>query len=85
MRVYASSNFTRAVEKLPPNIRDKLRERDQIFRRDPFDPRLKTHKLRGNLKGYWSYSVGRRYRLLFKFLDGDEVVYYDIGTHQMYR
>jgi addiction module RelE/StbE family toxin len=85
MRVYAASNFTRAVGKLPLNIRNKLREKDQIFRRDPFDPRLKTHKLRGNLKNYWSYSVDRRYRLLFKFLDGDEVVYYDVGTHKVYR
>jgi addiction module RelE/StbE family toxin len=85
MRIYAASKFTRSVEKLPLNIRNKLRERDRVFRRDPFDPRLRTHKLRGNLKGYWSYSIDRRYRLLFKFLDGDEVVHYDIGPHKIYR
>jgi len=85
MRIYAASRFTRSVKKLPLNVRDKLRKRDQIFRHNPFDPRLETHKLRGNLKDHWSYSVDRRYRVLFKFLDGDKVVYYDIGTHKIYR
>ena len=85
MRIYAASSFTRSVKKLPLTIRDKLRKRDQIFRRDPFDSCLDTHKLRGNLKDHWSYSVDRRYRVLFKFVDGDEIVYYDVGTHGVYR
>jgi addiction module RelE/StbE family toxin len=85
MRIYAASKFTRSVEKLPSSVKDKLRERDQIFRRNPFDPRLKTHKLRGHLKDHWSYSVDRRYRVLFKFLESDAVIYYDVGTHKVYK
>ena len=50
-----------------------------------FDPRLRTHKLRGALAGYWAYSVNYQYRVLFRFLASDAVLYYDIGTHDIYR
>lgn len=56
-----------------------------LFRRDPFDPRLETHRLRGKLKKLWSFSVDQRYRILFEFLDKSktEVVFLDVGTHSI--
>ncbi len=55
------------------------------FRNDAFDPRLRTHKLKAKLSEYWAYSVNREYRILFRFLNPHEVIYYDIGTHEIYR
>jgi mRNA-degrading endonuclease YafQ of YafQ-DinJ toxin-antitoxin module len=52
---------------------------------DAFDPRLRTHKLKGELSAYWAYSVNREYRVLFRFLGPSEVLYYDVGTHEIYR
>jgi len=49
------------------------------------DPRLRTHKLKGELAGAWAYSVNHSYRVLFRFLTADEGLYYDIGTHEIYR
>ncbi|MBI4678693.1 MAG: hypothetical protein HY748_14030 [Elusimicrobia bacterium] len=59
--------------------------KDSWFRADAFDPRLKTHALKGNLKGLWAYSVDREHRILFEFLAADEALYHDIGLHEIYR
>ena len=85
MEVYPSSKFTRNLRRLPYRIQERAIERDMVFRADPFDPRLETHKLHGKKKEEWAYSVGRSYRVSFVFLGGDSVLYTDIGTHDIYR
>ena len=58
-----------------------------IFKKNPFDSRLATHHLHGKLKNQLSFSVNARYRILFEFLDKkqDEIVFLDIGTHDLYK
>jgi addiction module RelE/StbE family toxin len=53
----------------------------QLFSKDPFDRRLRTHKLSGKLEGLWALSVGYDCRVVFKFLGNDEVLLVDIGSH----
>lgn len=56
-------------------------ERLEIFIKDPFDGRLNTHKLSGELKELWSFSIGYDLRVAFYFVDSGKVVFVDIGTH----
>jgi mRNA-degrading endonuclease YafQ of YafQ-DinJ toxin-antitoxin module len=84
-QVQVAPRFFKSFAKLPPSIQVLAKARDRMFRADPFDPRLRTHKLKGELAGAWSYSVNYSYRVLFRFLTDDEVLYYDIGTHDVYR
>ena len=84
-KVHVTSEFERAFHKLPSNIRSLAEKKYMWFRQDAFDPRIHTHKLKGELKGYWAYSVNREYRILFRFLKNNEVIYYDIGTHEIYK
>lgn len=83
--VHLTSDFQKSFRRLPQDIQRLAEKRDQYFRSDAFDSRLNTHKLKGDLAGYWAYSVNYQYRILFAFLGSDEVIYYDIGTHQIYR
>lgn len=53
-----------------------------IFREDPFDARLKTHRLVAKLEGYWAFSVAYDCRVVFRFLSDDRVLLIDIGTHE---
>jgi mRNA-degrading endonuclease YafQ of YafQ-DinJ toxin-antitoxin module len=50
------------------------------FTLDPFDPSLKTHKLSGKLKEYWSFSVDYDARVLFYFTEDEKAVFVDIGS-----
>ena len=83
-RIHITSSFTKSYRKLSSQTQELAVKKDLSFRHNAFDPRLKTHKLRGELNGYWSYSVNHSYRILFRFVGSDEVIYYDIGTHDIY-
>lgn len=84
-RVHITSPFTKSYRKLPNQIQELAKKKDKWFRNNAFDSRLEAHKLRGELQGYWSYSVNDAYRVLFRFVGGDEAIYYDIGTHGIYQ
>jgi mRNA-degrading endonuclease YafQ of YafQ-DinJ toxin-antitoxin module len=56
-------------------------EKMRMFSEDPFDARLKTHKLGGRLQGLWAFAVAHDCRIIFKFLPDDKVLLIDIGTH----
>ena len=83
--VYPTSKFKRSFKKLPPRIQQLAIKKDEIFRKNAFDSRLKTHKLKGKLKNYWSYWINEEYRIVFEFIKKDAVLYHDIGTHEIYR
>jgi mRNA-degrading endonuclease RelE of RelBE toxin-antitoxin system len=83
--VHFSPHYLRTLQKLPRPIQELTDKKDQWFRMNPFDPRLHVHPLKGHLAGAWSYSVNYEYRVLFRFLNKDEVIYYDIGTHDIYK
>jgi addiction module RelE/StbE family toxin len=53
----------------------------RLFSKNPFDRRLRTHKLTGKLEGLWSFSVAYDWRVIFRFLSKDEVLLIDIGGH----
>lgn len=78
------SSFRRAYKKkvFPGSDRHaKFSSKVKAFMADPFDPSLKTHKLSGKLKDYWSFTVEYDLRVLFYFEDDASVVFIDIGTH----
>ena len=85
LKVHSTSEFEKSFRKLLPRIQNLALKKDKWFRQNAFDTRLHTHKLRGELSGYWSYYINRRYRILFRFLNDNEVIYYDIGTHEIYK
>jgi mRNA-degrading endonuclease YafQ of YafQ-DinJ toxin-antitoxin module len=54
-----------------PQRQEKFWQRVEIFIHDPFDPRLKTHKLTGKLKELWSFTVEYDIRIIFYFLQNN--------------
>ncbi len=85
MKIYYSSKFAKEYRKLPKEIKVKAEKREKIFRKDPFDPRLKTHKLKGILEGYLAFSIDYQYRIVFEFRDENTVWFHSVGTHEIYE
>ncbi len=84
MEVSFSSTFKRAFKrriKGNTEIETRFWQKLEQFTLDPFDPRLKTHKLSGKLKELWSFSVDYDERVLFYFIDDQKAVFVDIGSH----
>ncbi len=80
MRVIASSRFLRRARKLRPPRDELLRASLRRFASDPFDPLLRTHKLKGELSDYWAFSVDHDLRVLLRW-DGDTCVLVALGGH----
>jgi len=72
-----SSSFAEVVEE----VKARFWERTEVFKSDPFDPQLRTHKLSGKLKDLWSFSVEYDLRVIFYFVDSNRAVFVDTGTH----
>lgn len=85
MFVYPTSKFKKSFKKLPNSIKDKAEAKDKLFKENPFFANLETHKLKGKLKDYWSYSVDGNYRVLFRFISEQNAIYFNIGTHSIYK
>lgn len=65
MEIYYLPKFARQYKKLPRAIQEAAEEKEKIFRDNPFDLRLKTHKLGGTLSCFWSFSVTYSHRIIF--------------------
>ena len=58
---------------------------EKIFRLDPFDSALKTHKLKGRLREFWAFSIRYQYRIIFEFADDNTIYFHSVGTHDVYQ
>lgn len=83
-RVTWDQGFKKIYQKKVKNnaeLKKKFWKTMGLFSENPFDPRLRTHKLTGKLEGLWASSVTYDYRIIFRFLTKDEVLLIDIGGH----
>ena len=86
MEILYLQKFKKQYEKLPPKIKDLAEQKEKIFRQNPFNPKLKTHKLHGKLSGFLAFSINYEYRIVFDFVDKkkDVVRFYLTGKHDLY-
>jgi mRNA-degrading endonuclease YafQ of YafQ-DinJ toxin-antitoxin module len=80
-----SSQYKKSFRKFPFRIGEKAIFKIKVFKENSFDPRLKTHSLSGKEKECWAFWVDYHYRIKFIFLSDEEVLFLDIGTHEIYR
>lgn len=85
MDIEYSSKFKRQFKKLPREVKESAVKCEKLFRVNPFDPKLKTHKLHGTMREYWAFSISYSYRIGFTFVDGSLVRFHAVGSHDMYK
>lgn len=83
IQIEYSRKFVKMFRKLPKTIQLQAFKKERIFKQNCFDPRLGTHKLSGNLEGYFAFWINRSYRITFEFIDGKAgfVGFIKVGTH----
>lgn len=80
-----SPTFKKGLKKFPKDQLKFLEKQEKIFRENIFDPRLKTHKLKGELKDFYAFSISYHWRIVFYIEKNNIVVFNMIGTHQIYK
>ena len=82
-----SSAFTAAAKKLVRQQRQSsagIQSALELLTADAFHPRLKTHKLKGELEGAWACSAAYDIRIIFRFVQyqgAEAILLESIGTH----
>ncbi len=85
MEIEYSPKFARQFKKLPKEVKESAVKCEKLFRQNPFNPKLGTHKLHGAMKDYWAFSISYNYRIGFTFVEGDLVRFHAIGSHSIYK
>ena len=71
-----SSAFVRNARKIvkkQPQLAQNIQETLELLCIDPFQTRLRTHKLKGELKDSYACSAGYDLRIIFKFVEYDRL------------
>ncbi len=82
-----SSAFVRNARKIikkQPQLAQNIQNILALLCSDPFQARLKTHKLKGELKDSYACSAGYDLRIIFKFVEYEQtqaILLESIGTH----
>lgn len=82
-----SSAFVREAKKTvkkQPQVAQNLQTTLELLAIEPFNPKLRTHKLKGDLQDSWACSVGYDLRIVFKFVESEEkpaILLESVGTH----
>jgi mRNA-degrading endonuclease YafQ of YafQ-DinJ toxin-antitoxin module len=84
MKIYYSSKFEKGYRKLSSSVKKKAEKREKIFRINPFAQQLKTHKLKGKLKDFYSFSIDYQHRIIFEFKNKSVVWFHSVGSHSIY-
>jgi len=68
--------------------KESVRKAWEVFKVDPFDPRLRTHKIEKLSAHYkrtiYAVEIESNLRVIF-YIEADVVVSVDIGDHRIYR
>ena len=87
-RYKPTPRFWKSFYALPPRQKDATRRAWAVFKQNPFDPRLRTHKIHRLSAEYnqtiYAVEIEGDLRVVF-YIAGDIVVTVDIGSHDVYR
>ena len=85
MQIIYSPRFIKDYKKINEQIKIRAEAKENIFRNNPFDGRLMTHKLSGKFRDLWSFSVDYDCRIIFEFKSEKVVIFHAIGGHSIYN
>ncbi len=85
MQIIYSAEFIRLFKKLSVDIKKEAIKKEIIFKKNPFDPKLKTHKLKGKLKDCHTFSISYHHRIVFEFSKKNLIYFHTIGSHDVYK
>ncbi len=85
MHIRYKPTFVRAYKKMSPELKQEVKEKIILFADPSNHERLRVHKLKGKLKGFYSFSVTHAHRVVFQYEKPDVAVLIAIGDHDVYQ
>ncbi|MFA6227471.1 MAG: type II toxin-antitoxin system RelE/ParE family toxin [Candidatus Paceibacterota bacterium] len=77
--------FVKKFNKLEENLQDEVIEKIELFKDARNHKILKVHKLHGQFKNCYSFSVNYEFRIIFSYASKKDVDILAIGGHDIYK
>lgn len=81
MKTILHKNFEKQYIKVSPKIKKKFKERRDIFFSNEFNMLLNNHPLQSKYKGYRSINITGDFRVVYKRIRRDVVIFIAIDRH----
>ena len=81
MYIHFHKNFDKKYLKLNIKEKNKVKERINLFSKNPFDSLLHNHTVTGKYRGHRSINITADIRALYESVSKDEVLFVFLGTH----
>ena len=88
LEIIFTASFMREAKRLAKSdkeLGEEIAEKIKLFKDRKNHSKLKVHKLQGNLRGFWSFSVNYKYRIVFEPKGKNTFTFHDVGDHEVYR
>jgi len=79
--IIVTREFEIRYQSLPEIIKKRAQKQEQLFRKNIFHPSLHTEKLEPKGKQIWSFRINKKYRIFFKFINGNKILFLTAGPH----
>jgi len=76
--------FFRRLKKLSPQLQEIAFKKIELFKNRSNHQRLEVHKLHGEFKGFFGFSIDRKNRIIFEWISNREALLHTIGDHSIY-
>mgnify|MGYP001571473553 CR=1 FL=1 len=85
MEIAYTPAFIRQFNVLPLELQEEVLEKTELFKDRKNHKALKVHKLHGRLASRYGFSIDYKNRIVFTYLEKDEVVFLAVGDHDIYN
>ena len=85
INILYSPFFIRKFNKLENGLQEDALQKISLFKDRKNHKILEVHKLNGKFKYYFGFSVNYKFRIVFRYVSKNEVLFTDIGDHDIYK
>ncbi len=82
--IYAPA-FVKQFKKVEVPLQEEVLEKIKFFQDENNHQSFKMHKLHGEFKTCYSFSVNYKIRIVFEYLSKNEVALLALGDHDLYK
>lgn len=81
MQIVFHSGFKKKYKKLKSGEQKKVQQRLRLFEKNPENPVLNNHELKGAYSGYYSINITGDLRVLYQLIRKDVAFFITVDTH----
>jgi mRNA-degrading endonuclease RelE of RelBE toxin-antitoxin system len=82
MQISYTADFIKSYNNLSAVLRKKVDKQENFFKNNLLHPSLGIEKLIPKGRELWSIRVDRSYRIIFKFVNREQVIFIVVGHHR---